>query len=231
MYSFYPANNAPYSVPYHHSPSHNTTPNNTSSAGQVGPGRTGSNPGDRPSFIVNGRPASPPRTGPMVNPSHTPTQKPAPLPPRQPSSSYDTRPPPTTATSGFASINAPQTSGFATINARSIATPPTTHAGLVKQPDPENKTPVSTQVIDNGMNNPRMYGYGETPTGTPAPPSTTTKRTPSTTHPYQMSEAFANRHHHCERVDSLNRGIWTSYGPLGTQEQPTGACDGDVSAM
>jgi hypothetical protein len=37
-----------------------------------------------------------------------------------------------------------------------------------------------------------------------------------------MSEAFANRHHHCERVDSLNRGIWTSYGPGGTQENPTG---------
>jgi hypothetical protein len=37
-----------------------------------------------------------------------------------------------------------------------------------------------------------------------------------------MSEAFANRHHHCERVDGLNRGIWTSYGPAGTQEHPTG---------
>jgi hypothetical protein len=37
-----------------------------------------------------------------------------------------------------------------------------------------------------------------------------------------MSEAFANRHHHCERVDSLNRGIWTSHGPGGTQENPTG---------
>lgn len=37
-----------------------------------------------------------------------------------------------------------------------------------------------------------------------------------------MSEAFANRHHHCERVDVLNRGIWTSYGVGGTQENPTG---------
>ncbi|KAK5086735.1 hypothetical protein LTR05_003903 [Lithohypha guttulata] len=35
------------------------------------------------------------------------------------------------------------------------------------------------------------------------------KRTPSTTHPYQMSETFAKRHHHCERIDSFNRGIWT----------------------
>jgi hypothetical protein len=37
-----------------------------------------------------------------------------------------------------------------------------------------------------------------------------------------MSEAFANRHHHCERVDSLNRGIWTSYGVGGTQDHPIG---------
>lgn len=37
-----------------------------------------------------------------------------------------------------------------------------------------------------------------------------------------MSEAFANRHHHCERVDSLNRGVWTSYGIGGTQDNPTG---------
>jgi len=36
-----------------------------------------------------------------------------------------------------------------------------------------------------------------------------------------MSEAFANRHHHCERVDGLNRGIWTSYGVGGSQENPT----------
>lgn len=47
------------------------------------------------------------------------------------------------------------------------------------------------------------------------------KRTPSTTHPYQMSEAFANRHHHCERTDSINRGIWTWYGHGGTQDRPT----------
>jgi hypothetical protein len=37
-----------------------------------------------------------------------------------------------------------------------------------------------------------------------------------------MSEAFANRHHHCERVDTLNRGIWTSYGVGGTADNPTG---------
>jgi hypothetical protein len=37
-----------------------------------------------------------------------------------------------------------------------------------------------------------------------------------------MSEAFANRHHHCERVDPLNRGIWTSHGIGGTADNPTG---------
>ena len=66
--------------------------------------------------------------------------------------------------------------------------------------------------------------------GTPAsndagPTSASGKRTPSTTHPYQMSEAFANRHHHCERVDSLNRGIWTAFGPGGTQDRPTGPAE------
>ena len=62
-----------------------------------------------------------------------------------------------------------------------------------------------------------------TPAGNPAGMTPASgKRTPSTTHPYQMSEAFANRHHHCERVDGLNRGIWTSFGPGGTQDRPTG---------
>jgi hypothetical protein len=54
------------------------------------------------------------------------------------------------------------------------------------------------------------------------PVSSGGKRTPSTTHPYSQSEAFANRHHHSERVDQLGRGIWTSYGPGGTRESPTG---------
>ena len=37
-----------------------------------------------------------------------------------------------------------------------------------------------------------------------------------------MSEAFANRHHHCEDMDGLNRGIWTWHGPGGTADRPTG---------
>lgn len=36
-----------------------------------------------------------------------------------------------------------------------------------------------------------------------------------------MSEAFANRHHHCERTDSLNRGIWTFFGLHGSKDHPT----------
>ena len=55
-------------------------------------------------------------------------------------------------------------------------------------------------------------------TSTPIPIG---KRKASTTHPYSQSEAFANRHHHCERTDELDRGIWTYFGPGGTKEAPT----------
>jgi hypothetical protein len=37
----------------------------------------------------------------------------------------------------------------------------------------------------------------------------------------KRTEAYNNRHHKCERVDALNRGIWTSYGPGGTIDNPT----------
>jgi hypothetical protein len=47
------------------------------------------------------------------------------------------------------------------------------------------------------------------------------KRKASTTHPYSQSEAFANRHHHCDRTDELDRGIWTYFGSGGTREAPT----------
>lgn len=85
-----------------------------------------------------------------------------------------------------------------------------------------NKTP--THQMNNGIDTNRFHSYTSTPNSASAVPTATTtaKRTPSTTHPYQMSEAFANRHHHCERVDSLNRGIWTSYGIGGTRDNPTG---------
>lgn len=87
-----------------------------------------------------------------------------------------------------------------------------------------NRTPIGPHT-NGGLDKDRFQQYGHTPTGVPSPAASNSgsKRTPSTTHPYQMSEAFANRHHHCERVDSLNRGIWTSYGPGGTAENPTGA--------
>jgi hypothetical protein len=86
----------------------------------------------------------------------------------------------------------------------------------------ENRAP--NHNASNGLDKDRFQPY---PNGSDSADSTPTgnsssKRTPSTTHPYQMSEAFANRHHHCERVDSLNRGIWTSFGPGGTAENPTG---------
>ena len=87
-----------------------------------------------------------------------------------------------------------------------------------------NRTPAHGSHQEESFNNSSSNAYNnETPASnnggsTPA----TGKRTPSTTHPYQMSEAFANRHHHCERVDGLNRGIWTSHGPGGTQDRPTG---------
>jgi hypothetical protein len=57
---------------------------------------------------------------------------------------------------------------------------------------------------------------------TPSSAAATGKRTPSATHPYTLSESFYNRYHKCERVDALNRGIWTSYGPGGTADNPTG---------
>lgn len=75
--------------------------------------------------------------------------------------------------------------------------------------------------MNGGMDSTRFQSYAA-PSSVSTPSTGPNKRTPSTTHPYQMSEAFANRHHHCERVDSLNRGIWTSYGIGGTKDNPTG---------
>ncbi|KPI34838.1 uncharacterized protein AB675_4854 [Cyphellophora attinorum] len=129
-------------------------------------------------------------------------------PSRQVSSSYDTRPPPA-ATSGFATVNTPPPAGFASVNARPAASSLPPH-GVPPRSEDLSRPPV--------VSNPSDPEKPESNSSTPA----TGKRTPSTTHPYQMSEAFANRHHHCERVDDLNRGIWTSYGPGGTQEHPTG---------
>ena len=174
-----------------------------------------------------GMPASPlsrPATStvPSNQSSVTPAVKPN--PPRQ---VYDTRPPPTTTSTGFASVNAPPlplASGFATINPRNTRTPPASHVPLSKPPSEVDENGTPGQQVNTVVENNRFHPYSSAPdsaAGTPAG-SSSTKRTPSTTHPYQMSEAFANRHHHCERVDSLNRGVWTSHGIGGTAENPTG---------
>ncbi|EXJ54765.1 hypothetical protein A1O7_10106 [Cladophialophora yegresii CBS 114405] len=226
-YAFARDYSSSYPRPYHHSP-YSTTPTNASpTISNNGPSHVSQPSSDRIQFNHLGRPASPlSRALPGTVPSNQSPVTPAvnPNPPRQ---IYDTRPPPTTTSSGFASVNAPPppppASGFATINARTTDTPPASHAPLSRPPNDVdgNRTPNHTT---NGMENNRFHPYSGalasaavTPTG-----GTSTKRTPSTTHPYQMSEAFANRHHHCERVDGLNRGIWTSYGIGGTADNPTG---------
>ncbi|KAK5366383.1 hypothetical protein LTS13_008144 [Exophiala xenobiotica] len=226
-YSFYRDPGSAFSRPYQHGP-YSTTPNasspktTTNGLPQGPPDRNS----DRPGLGLLGRPSSPhSRPGTNAQSPVTPATNAASQPPRQTSSSYDTRPPPTTTSSGFASINAPPPSGFASVNARSTATPPASHAGLARPAaDTEaNRTPVGP-AGNNGVDRDRFQQYGATPTSAPSPAASNSgsKRTPSTTHPYQMSEAFANRHHHCERVDSLNRGIWTSYGVGGTADNPTG---------
>ncbi|ETI20129.1 hypothetical protein G647_08163 [Cladophialophora carrionii CBS 160.54] len=227
-YSFARDYSSSYPRPYHHS-SYSTTPTNASpTVANNGPGHLPQPSSDRIQFSHLGRPASPlSRAFPSTVPSNQSPVTPAvnPNPPRQ---IYDTRPPPpTTASSGFASVNAPPppppASGFATINARTTDTPPASHVPLTRPPNDGdgNRTPSQT---NNVMENNRFHPYpGAMGSAAVTPTSgTSTKRTPSTTHPYQMSEAFANRHHHCERVDGLNRGIWTSYGIGGTADNPTG---------
>lgn len=141
------------------------------------------------------------------------TRPPPSGPPTYAAPTYDTRPPPA-STPGFTSVNAGQAqpSGFATVNPRGSTYATSPAPKLLK----ERSTPKSE-------GNRRSSGKSPKNT-TPITVGglTLNKRTPSTTHPYQMSEAFANRHHHCERTDELGRGIWTSYGYMGSQEVPTG---------
>lgn len=215
--------NSTYTRPYH-SGSYSTTPNAASPAASTnGLNHPPQPPPDRSSLNPLGHPGSP-RSRPPSS-AHSPATPATATnpPPRVTSSSYDTRPPPTTTSSGFASVNAPTNTGFAAINPRSAATPPASHVGPARPlQDLDHKTP-NQQVGSNGIDSTRFHSYTSTPSTTPTlAANTASKRTPSTTHPYQMSEAFANRHHHCERVDGLNRGIWTSYGVGGTQENPTG---------
>ncbi|OQU99796.1 hypothetical protein CLAIMM_05377 [Cladophialophora immunda] len=219
-YSFYRDSSSTYSRPYHHS-SYSTTPTNASPTITTnGSGHTPQPSADRSQLNHLARPASP-LTRPVPSTQSPATPATNPNPPRQ---IYDTRPPPATTSSGFASINAPPTSGFATINARTTATPPASHGPISRPPNEGDPNRTPNHPANNGVEPNHFHSYPGAPnTSNPTPPTGSGgKRTPSTTHPYQMSEAFANRHHHCERVDTLNRGIWTSYGLGGTAEHPTG---------
>ena len=133
---------------------------------------------------------------------------------------YDVRPPPPPPTSSFQPIN-PPTAGFNPINAAQAApstTPP------VPAPTKRAQQPSIKAQQGHGLDNAFHHSPTNPPGGRSTPGSTPGpgKRTPSSTHPYTQSEAFNNRHHKCERVDSFNRGVWTSYGPGGTADHPTG---------
>ncbi len=216
-----------YPRPYHQSV-YSTAPNNASpTISTNAPGHGSQLSTDRSPFSHLGRPASPlARPVASTVPSNQSPVTPAvnPNPPRQ---VYDTRPPPTTTSSGFSSINVPPpppTSGFQSINTRVTGTPPASHVPLSRPPNDIDGNVTPSQQTSNGIENNRFHPYSSAPNSAAATPTAAngTKRTPSTTHPYQMSEAFANRHHHCERVDGLNRGIWTSHGIGGTPDNPTG---------
>ncbi|KAK5086362.1 hypothetical protein LTR05_003530 [Lithohypha guttulata] len=150
----------------------------------------------------------------MSTPAPVPNSTPQSGPQRQFASHYDTRPPPPAPnSSGFAAVNQPPPhSGFAAVNSRP---PATASPDLEASASKDSVQKIHTKPIEN---TPARASTGEDKS--PPGNGSSNKRTPSTTHPYQMSEAFANRHHHCERIDSLNRGIWTWYGP-GGKDHPT----------
>ncbi|KAL2408295.1 hypothetical protein ABEF93_000929 [Exophiala dermatitidis] len=220
--SYHRDSSATYARPFHITPVYSTTPNTVSPSGATnGLANTSQSSTERSHFSHLGRPASPLSRVSSTSQSATNPATPA-NPPRQIPSSYDTRPPPSTTPTGFTAIKTPSTTGFATINPRTTASSPLPKVGLPRPLGITDtlKTPNHSMGGD-GMENTRFHAY-QTPSAILAHPAGSNKRAPSTTHPYQMSEAFANRHHHCERVDSLNRGIWTSYGVGGTKDNPTG---------
>jgi hypothetical protein len=139
-------------------------------------------------------------------------------PPHNADSNYNILPPP--SSSSFAPIN-PGAPGFAPINPPPLSSSNTpVQANVKPMPGSMKVSQPPLQGLDNAF-----HHSPTNPPGRVATPSSTGaagKRTPSTTHPYTQSEAFNNRHHKCERVDALNRGIWTSYGPGGTADNPTG---------
>jgi hypothetical protein len=212
QYHFYqPSNNSQFQVPYHHGPQVSHTPyqgsppilQSSTSAGSAGSPRSGTTPMDARKLNGFSTPSPVPAPPPIGSIDTRP-------PPPSNAPMYDTRPPP--PTTGFTSVNAGQASGFATVNTRVPPHATTTPSKAAK----EHGTPKSEGS---------RRGSGKSPKSTT--PITVgglslNKRTPSTTHPYQMSEAFANRHHHCEREDELKRGVWTSYGPMGSRDVPTG---------
>jgi hypothetical protein len=168
-------------------------------------------------------PAPPPRHGPspMATPPPPHAQSPRDqvcisAPPSGPSH-YDVRPP--SATSNFMSINA-QPSGFPSVNqppTQAVMTPirPASKSKRANQSSAKSQIP----ALELGVQHSPTHRPSNSPTTSTA--NLSGKRKASTTHPYSQSEAFANRHHHCERTDELDRGIWTYFGPGGTKEAPT----------
>jgi hypothetical protein len=168
-------------------------------------------------------PAPPPTHGPspMVTPppphaQSTRDQVCIPAPPSGPSH-YDVRPP--SATSNFMSINA-QSSGFPSVNQppkQAVVTPirPASKSKRANQSSAKSQP----SALELGVQGSPTHRPSHSPTTSPA--NLSGKRKASTTHPYSQSEAFANRHQHCDRTDELDRGIWTYFGPGGTKEAPT----------
>jgi hypothetical protein len=137
-------------------------------------------------------------------------------PPHNADSNYNVLPPP--SSSSFAPINAP-TSGFAPINPPAVLPSSSTpvQANVKPMPGSMKGSQPSSQGLDNAF-----HHLPTNPPGRVATPSSTGGVPKYATHPYTRSEAYNNRHHKCERADGLNRGIWTSYGPEGTVDNPTG---------
>lgn len=215
-YQFYPSH--PHAPPplghYHQGSTYNPQSHGPSPAIQSHT-RMGPPPPDVSPYgtnrIMNGTPHRPAPAQPQAPLVQSPTETP---PPRPPTTSYDTRPPPPQVQqTGFPAVSHPPLqSSFAAVNSRPNETPPASRTAPVREQWPEHYTKSTDQTPSRtGVEEEKML----------AGSTSTNKRTPSTTHPYQMSEAFANRHHHCERTDSLNRGIWTWYGLGGTQDRPT----------
>ena len=211
-YQFYPSHlHAPPLGHYHPGPAYNPQPH---VQGPAGPSHAhmGPPPPDVSPYgtnRLNGTPHISAPTPPQAPSARSPTETP---PPRHPTTSYDTRPPPPPLPqSGFAAVNHPPPQpGFAAVNSKPNQTPPALHTAPVKEQRHKHDSKSADQIPARASAEDEKI-----------PAGSTNKRTPSSTHPYQMSEAFANRHHHCERTDSLNRGIWTWYGLGGNQDRPT----------